>query len=121
MNTTTNKLGVVQNLGLADRTIRLIVAAVLMGIPTYYLGMIDGTFTPWHGLLMLFAIYPAFTGMLGWDPIYHMTRIRSCSNTGLNQCGTLPYEIDAALGHRPIPSRDYDHSLAGSNHSVPKT
>jgi hypothetical protein len=68
---------------------------------------------------ILLAVYPLMTTLVGWDVIYQFFGARSCTLTGgRNQCGTLPYEVDAALGHSPKLDEgyDYDHSLAGSHH-----
>ncbi|MBI5450995.1 MAG: DUF2892 domain-containing protein [Gammaproteobacteria bacterium] len=120
MNTMTEKLGVIQNIGLTDRLIRGLATTGLLLGPVYHLELAGGGFTVWHGLLMLLSVYPAITAILGWDPFYQMADARSCKDTGRNQCGTLPYEVDAALGHRPVPDKDYDHSLMGSHHQAHK-
>lgn len=116
MKTFTDKLGVVQNLGLLDRMLRLLLVAALLGGPVTHLAISDGIFAWWHGIAMLLSVYPGMTGYLGWDPFYQLTAYKSCGLSEKNQCGTLPYQIDAALGHHPIPDVEYDHSLSGSHH-----
>ena len=72
-------------------------------------------------IAILLAVYPLMTTMMGWDPIYQLFGARSCSiEGGRNQCGTLPYEVDAALGHKPQPTEgyEYDRSLTGSRHAL---
>jgi Inner membrane protein YgaP-like, transmembrane domain len=110
------KLETIQNIGLVDRLVRFSLATVFLAVPAYELVVMGDHFALSYGLLMLLSIYPALTGMLGWDPYYQLTGAKSCGTTERNQCGTLPYEIDAALGHHPIPNNDSDHSLAGSHH-----
>ena len=79
--------------------------------------IVYGTYlTPIHVLIMMLSIYPAFTSIVGWDLLYQMTNVKSCGLSERNQCCSFPYEIDATLGHNPIPNNDSDHSLAGSHH-----
>ncbi len=112
------KLEVVYNIGLADRVIRTILGFALLGGGA--IGMaITPTITLWEGIAVMVSVYPLMTAMMGWDPFYAMFGTRSCSiEGGRNQCGTLPYEVDAALGHDPEPDKgfEYDHSLTGSHH-----
>lgn len=116
MKTIAAELTAIQNLGLSDRMIRLIFSAVFLASPAYHLALFDAHFALQHGVLMLLSIYPGLTAFLGWDPFYQMAYTKSCGATERNQCGTLPYQVDAALGHHPIPNDDWDHSLAGSHH-----
>jgi len=113
-----NKLGVVYNLGLADRAVRVIVGFALLG--TGAIGMtVTPTITILEAVAVIISIYPLMTSMLGWDPFYALFETRTCSlEGGRNQCGTLPYEVDAALGRDPEPDKgfEYDHSLSGSHH-----
>ena len=109
-------LGVVQNLSLIDRALRGLLAAVLLIVPAVELVFLEGTFGWWHGIAMLASVYPGLTAFLGWDPFYQAMGTKTCDLSERNQCGTLPYQVDAALGHHPVPNKDYDHSLAGSHH-----
>jgi len=108
-----DSLGVVQNASLIDRIIRLSIGGAL--VTASVISLSSTTTVMWETYAILLAIYPLMTGMLGWDPIYSMTNTKTCRLTGRNQCGTLPYEMDAAMGHNPRPNKDYDHSLAGSH------
>jgi len=110
-----NKLGVIQNLGLIDRVFRFFVSIFLLAGPMIHL-QITGESMSWQALVALLSIYPLMTAMLGWDPLYSIAKTRSCRLTGRNQCGTLPYQVDAALGNDPHARKDYDHSLMGSSH-----
>lgn len=112
------KVAPVENIGLVDRMIRFVGGGALMAF-----GILKIVLTG-HDVIsaaaILLAVYPLMTTFVGWDPIYQLFRGRSCSlEGGRNQCGTLPYEIDAALGHNPEPDEgfEYDHSLAGSHHT----
>ena len=110
------KIGVIQNLGLADRVLRLIIGISLLGGAIAHMQMNGNVVSAWHALAGLVSVYPFLTGIVGWDPLYSLLRVRTCSLTGKNQCGTFPYEVDAALGHNPKPEKDFDHSLTGSRH-----
>ena len=109
------KMAPTENIGLLDRMVRFFAGGALMSY-----GVISALLTG-HDVIsataILLAVYPLMTTMMGWDPFYELFGARSCDvEGGRNQCGTLPYEVDAALGHNPKPDEgfDYDHSLAGS-------
>ena len=123
MNDRQNKRpGVVQNEGWVDRLIRFIVGSVLVSVPLTIIGMKlplwpDGaSISVWVYVTMLFAIYPFWTAAIGWDPVYALFGFRTCGGSEKNPCGTLPYELDAAMGHHPIPESDYQHNLASAHH-----
>lgn len=110
------KVEVVQNLGWLDRVIRIVIGVAFIAVPCYYL-LAGQPLTTWFSIVMLLAVYPLMTGMLGRDLLYDMFNVKSCGTSERNQCGTFPYEIDAALGHHPIPDSDVEHSLERSHHS----
>ena len=119
MAQTLKKLEVVQNEGLLDRMVRFTIGAVMLGIGVGEM-TVTSHITWWEAALVLASVYPLLTAILGWDPFYKMANARTCSleSGSHNECGTLPYEVDAAMGHKPHPETDseYDHSLAGSHH-----
>lgn len=116
METLETRLGVMQNLSLLDRSLRGVLAALLLGLPAIHVAFYGGVFDWWHGISMLLSVYPGLTAFWGWDPFYQAAGYKTCDLSERNQCGTLPYQIDAALGHHPVPDKDFDHSLAGSHH-----
>lgn len=108
-----------ENIGLVDRMGRFFGGGALMTF-----GVLSALLTK-HDVLsalaILLAVYPLMTTIMGWDPFYELFGARSCTlEGGRNQCGTLPYEVDAALGNKPQPMEgyEYDHSLAGSHHNA---
>ena len=118
MSKISGKIAPAENIGLADRMVRFFGGGTLMT-----LGVLSALFTK-HDVLsavaILLSVYPLMTTMMGWDPFYQLIGGRTCKlEGGRNQCGTLPYEVDAALGHKPQPTEgyEYDHSLAGSHHN----
>ncbi|WP_455212851.1 YgaP family membrane protein [Kaarinaea lacus] len=112
------KLGVVENLGWMDRTLRVMIGAGLISIPSYFL-VTGQLMSPWYAFLMLFAVYPLITGIVGCDWIYNMFGVKSCGTSERNPCGSFPFEVDAALGRKPIPHSDIEHSLQNSHHEPP--
>lgn len=109
------KLGVVQNLGWLDRSLRVAFGAALISVPCYYL-VTGNLMSPWYAFLMLLAVYPIMTGILGTDLLYNLAGIKTCDTSERNVCGSFPFEIDAALGHKPIPHSDIEHRLEDSHH-----
>jgi hypothetical protein len=108
----TARLRPVQNLGLLDRIIRIVIGGGMFAIATVDLAIMKSAFD-WHGYVMLAAVYPVLTAVLGWDPFYALIGTKSCSERGRGQCGTFPYEVNAALGRYGTPGRncESDHSL----------
>ena len=118
MSKISGKIAPAENIGLVDRMVRFFGGGALMSY-----GVISALLTG-HNVVsaaaILLAVYPLMTTIMGWDPIYQLFGARTCTlDGGRNQCGTLPYEVDAALGHKPQPKEgyEYDHSLAGSHHN----
>lgn len=120
MNTQTkDKIAPVQNIGLTDRIVRFFVGGALLAVGCLWIA--EGGAVPYGVGIALLSIYPLMTTMMGWDPVYQILGARSCRVDGDgNVCGTFPFELDSALGNRPIPKKSYDHSLAGSAHEKPK-
>lgn len=110
-------IGVPQNIGWLDRVIRILAGIALLGVPWY---LLDTEAAAWHYYAMIFSIYPLLTGALGWSPLYSLFGVKSCGTSERNQCGTFPYEVDAALGHHPIPDSKIEHSLSASHHEKSK-
>ncbi len=113
MKAVTDRIGVIQNIGWLDRTIRAVIGAGLMGVAFYelYAPGIGATAT-WHSYAVLIAVYPLMTSMLGWDPFYALSHTKSCDTSTANRCGTYPYELKAAFGHAPdVCELDSEHSL----------
>jgi hypothetical protein len=106
-----------QNLGLWDRVIRLVIGLLMLGVPFVELVQPGSSVAWWHGPSMLLSVYPCLTGILGMDPILKMIDARTCSVNGRNQCGSFPYQVDAILGHNPIPEQHLEHELSHSSHT----
>ncbi|MEJ2566443.1 MAG: DUF2892 domain-containing protein [Gammaproteobacteria bacterium] len=108
-----------ENIGLLDRMVRFFGGGALMTF-----GILSALLTG-HDVIsaiaILLALYPLMTTVMGWDPVYELLGTRTCAlEGGRNQCGTLPYEVDSALGHEPKPHEgySYDHSLTASQHET---
>ncbi len=108
-----------QNLGLADRILRIAIGFAMLGGGAFYVSMAGDVASfaavePSVLVLMLVSVYPILTAILGMDPVYRLSGIRSCSDSGRNACGTLPYQIKAAMGTAPVHCEPNDqHSLEG--------
>ena len=117
MSRISGKIAPTENIGLVDRTARFFGGGILLTF-----GVLSAMLTKhdvFSAVAILLSIYPLLTTMMGWDPIYELLGARTCDVAGgRNQCGTLPYELDSALGHEPKPEEgyDYDHSLTGTRH-----
>lgn len=90
--------GILQNEGAVDRVVRNVIGWSLMGIAAFDLA--QGASVTWHGYVILLAIYPLLTSILGWDPLYQMLRTRTCETSGENhnRCGSFPYEVSSLVG-----------------------
>jgi hypothetical protein len=116
MSYSQHTLGVIQNLGWLDRVLRFAVGATLLAMPCFLIvsGVSEVT---WYLVgAMLLSVYPLLTSVIGIDQIYNFFHVKTCGTSNRNQCGTFPYEIDAALGNNPIPDNDFEHSLEHSHH-----
>lgn len=104
-----------QNIGLIDRVLRLVIGVAMITTAYYYTAYANLPAESWDPLgsyTMLAAIYPLLTGMLGWEPLYALFSVRSCSDSGRNQCGTFPYQWKSLIGHAPkYCESDAEHSL----------
>ena len=93
----------IHNIGLIDRLLRAAVAVILIGQILFVRES-----PPLQNILLLLGMYPAFTAVWGWDPLYHLADMRSCGRSPANVCGTLPAQLRAALQswHKPLtPAR----------------
>jgi len=107
-------VGAIQNLGWFDRALRFVLGLFLIIAAVIDLeSSQDGGV---YAYLMIFAIYPTMSAVLGWDPIYHLMQIKSCNPYGRNRCGTFPFEIAAVFG-RKLKCDENDCSLAGNRNA----
>ncbi len=123
MLTLTKNAHPIENIGLVDRVIRLLIGAALIGTSYYYvahLNQVAGVWDMWGTYAILFAIYPLMTAMLGWDPLYSLFRVRTCSDAGRHQSGSMPYQIVTMFGHTPKYTESNRERSLGSTHEEPK-
>lgn len=123
MLTLTKNAHPIENIGLVDRVIRLLLGAGLIGTSYVYLAHLQqqlGVWDIWASYAILFSIYPMMTAMLGWDPLYALFNVRTCGDTGRHQSGSMPYQIATMFGHTPkYTESDRERSL-GSTHEEPE-
>jgi len=105
-----------QNLGMLDRVMRVIIGTVMLAVPYYLITQEGATVQAWHSWTMVLSVYPFLSGILGADPIYNMMGKKSCDLSDRNRCGSFPFQVDAFMGHKPIPEDDYEHTLEHSRH-----
>lgn len=117
MNQLSGNFGVMQNLGWHDRLLRVVIGSLMIAIPCYLL-LTGRSEASWLYYILLAAVYPALTGIIGIDHLYNIMGVKSCGGSNKNQCGTFPYEVDAAMGHNPIPDSKIEHSLEHSHHTT---
>jgi hypothetical protein len=115
MNQLGVKFGVIQNVGWLDRLLRVIGGAILLAVPVSFI-LVNLENASWASYVVLVSVYPLLTGIIGWDPVYEIAKVKTCGMSERNPCGTFPFEVDAALGHHPIPRSDIEHSLENSRH-----
>ena len=109
------------NISIIDRVGRFFVGGALMFIGVIS-SVVSANVEVWEAVVMLLAVYPLMTCIMGWDPFYHIVGFRTGGETGRNVTGTFPYQVDAAMGNDPTPDEgyEYDHSLSGSHHEKNK-
>ncbi len=106
-----NELGPVQNLGLLDRTVRILIGAAMIGV------VLSATLGNALNFLAILAIYPCLTGMFGYDPLYSFKRVKTCDISVKNKCGTYAFQVGNALGKEMACNEGYDCSVAGHHRS----
>lgn len=119
MITRSEKSQASQNMGLADRILRLMIGAAMLAGGSVFVVQ-AGALHAYNILeavmliTMMVSVYPLLTAILGVDPVYSLFNTRTCSDSGRNQCGTFPYQVKAALGKAPrYCEASDDHSLEG--------
>lgn len=132
MLTKTENVTPPQNLGLLDRLLRTFIGVAMLagGIGYFlYLGeqsLTEGVMQIASGVeigtivMILLSIYPLLTAILGVDPFYRAAGIRSCGDSGRNQCGTFPFEVEAAVGKAPKFSDSRHERSLSSTHDEHK-
>ena len=80
-----------QNIGIIDRTVRIIVGVSMIGAWFVYP---IASVSMWFALLPLLGVFPLLTGILGWCPTYAMFHTKSCGTDKYNTCGTFPDQLD---------------------------
>ncbi len=113
MITLSENVRTIENMGLIDRVTRFLIGGGALSYFVFYTQLQH----PWmlaasQVLVTGVCLYFMITAMIGWEPLYALFRIKSCSLTGRNQCGTLPYQFKALLGHAPrYCESESQHSL----------
>ncbi len=109
-----NELGPVQNMGLMDRSFRIVLGAAMIGL------VLSPVLGNSYNFLAILAIYPCLTGMMGWDPLYSLRRVKTCDINDRNKCGTYGFQVSAAAGKDMACNEGYDCSLSGNQRAQEK-
>jgi len=80
-----------QNIGLIDRTVRVIVGAAMISVWFFY--PIE-TVNLWFAALPLLGVLPLLSGILGWCPTYAMFHTKSCGMDKSNSCGPITDQLE---------------------------
>lgn len=88
------------NIGFIDRSLRFVIGGVFVG-SVFYLApaatiSILGSEMMLMKLLPIVSIYPLLTAWFGWDPVYHIARIKSCTNIKGDVCADIVDQVKAA-------------------------
>ena len=88
------------NIGFIDRSLRFVIGGVLLG-SMFYLSpaatiSIFGSEMMLMKLLPIVGIYPLLTAWFGWDPVYHVARIKSCTSIKGDVCADIVDQVKAA-------------------------
>ena len=109
-----------QKLGWLDRIIRFIIGTALIASPVTFLTLSpetptwlsDGVPMAWPYYVILIAIFPLLTAILGCNPLFALISIRSCGTSAHNPCSTFPFELEVAAGSNPRLLNDVDQGLS---------
>jgi hypothetical protein len=86
-----------QNIGLIDRTVRVIVGLAMISV--WFIYPVESV-SLWFALLPLLGVFPLLSGILGWCPTYAFFRTKSCGTDKHNTCGTFPDQLDHMINPR---------------------
>jgi hypothetical protein len=91
------------NIGTLDRFLRFTLGAALIG-SVFYISpesvlSLAGIELKLYKLLPLIGIYPAVTAWMGWDPLYHAARIKSCTALRADVCANLVTQTKVLAKH----------------------
>jgi len=80
-----------QNIGLIDRSIRVIIGLAMMSVLFIYPAQ---SISSWFVLFPLLGVIPLLSGVLGWCPVHAAFHTKSCGMDEHNSCGTLPDQLE---------------------------
>lgn len=104
-----------ENVGLLDRSLRLIAGAAMLAVPYLLMIQENSSIHVWYSLSMLLSVYPILTGIIGFDPLYKLYDAKTCDLSQRNQCGDFPYQVDALFQHHSTNDDEFD-DRQGSGH-----
>lgn len=99
------KIAVQENMGIIDRSLRLLFGLLLL-VPILVVTQTIEAPT-WQLFTTLISFYLLLTAMLGWDPAYAALNRKTCDLSDKNRCGSIEYEVKAAMGDNPNNDKGY--------------
>lgn len=100
------KLRAVLNVGPSDRVIRLV-----LGLALFFWMYLRGTLEPMEVAGMFISFYLVMTGLLGWDPLYHLFKFKSMSEEQAQKGQPFCEE-------KPRADRDVESVRPGANSNM---
>src|SRR3569833_645809 len=82
-----------ENLGVIDRTLRLLfgfslIVSLIVNINVFSTAIMSGL--PFAVVAMFYLL---LTSMMGWDPFNALVSKKSCGGSGWNSCGSYPHQL----------------------------
>jgi hypothetical protein len=92
------------NIGFIDRSLRFVIGGILLGSVFYLSPLATVTIFGVEMMLMkvlpIISIYPLLTAWIGWDPFYHLAKIKSSMRIREDVCADIVDQVKAATHSR---------------------
>lgn len=82
-----------ENLGVIDRTLRLIIGFSLIVPLIVTINVLSPALMSGLPFAIVAMFYLLLTGMMGWDPFYALVNKKSCGGSRWNSCGSYAHQL----------------------------
>lgn len=82
-----------ENLGVVDRTIRLLIGFSLIIPLIVSINVLSPALMSGLPFALVAIFYLSLTSMMGWDPFYALVSRKSCDGSKWNPCGSYPHQL----------------------------
>lgn len=82
-----------ENLGVIDRTLRLVFGFSLTVPLIVTINVISPALMSGLPFALVAMFYFLLTGMMGWDPFYALANKKSCGGSRWNSCGSYAHQL----------------------------